>query len=125
MANMQAISDACSEKKAELRSLERNVTALSSTTQALHGWIKKNEAKVASLPENVSPSDVIVPVDDLSEAAIAAQVHINALLQLFALSCMYRVIMTCDTLLGVAKNFTMQSFHSYILKPSSVLLVLK
>ena len=72
---LQVISDACSEKKAELRSLERNVTALSSATQALHGWIKVNEAKVASLPENVAPSDVIVPVDDLSKQSIAAQVR--------------------------------------------------
>lgn len=76
----QVISDACSEKKSELRSLERNVTALSSATQALHGWIKVNEAKVAALPENVSPSNVIVPVDDLSEGAIAAQVHTHDVL---------------------------------------------
>lgn len=76
MLLLQVIADACSEKKAELRGLERNVTALSSATQALHGWIKANEAKIASLPENFAPSDVIVPVDDLSKQAIAAQVRL-------------------------------------------------
>lgn len=73
---LQVISDACSEKKAELRGLERNVTALSSTTQALHGWIKVNEAKVSALPAEVSPGDVIVPVDDLCVQSIAAQVRL-------------------------------------------------
>lgn len=82
--SVQVISDACSEKKAELRSLEHNVTALSSATQALHGWLNVNEAKIASLPENVSPSDVIVPVDDLSKQSIAAQVRC-----LQACRCMY------------------------------------
>jgi hypothetical protein len=75
---MQVIADACAAKKAELRTLERNVSALSSTTQALHGWLAVHEGRAAALPAAPTPSDIIQPVDDLSQQAIAAQVRPHA-----------------------------------------------
>lgn len=71
---MQVIANACAEKKAELRVMERNVTALSSTNAALRSWLQEQEPRSAALPSEFTPSTAIVPADSLCEHALSAQV---------------------------------------------------
>lgn len=72
---LQVIANACAEKKAELRVLERNVTALSSTNAALRSWLQAHEPRATALPATVTPDSAIVPVDSLCEQALAARVR--------------------------------------------------
>lgn len=81
-------SPACGcPETAELRSLDRNVTALLPARQELQGWVKVIEAAVASLPEAQAPSMSSCPWPDLSRqyvTQVRTSAHAPAWLQLHA-----------------------------------------
>ena len=66
-----------SGKKAELASLERNISRLSRASQDLEKWLQVHEARLANVGATIKPEDAIVPVDVLSRQAIEAQVCSN------------------------------------------------
>lgn len=72
---MQILQQACSSKKAELRSVERNISRMSEVSQQVEAWLKVHEPKAEGVEGALSHDKAIVPVDVLSRQAIDAQVR--------------------------------------------------
>ena len=71
---LQHLQSSVSGKKAELASLERNISRLSRASQDLEKWLQVHEARLANVGATIKPEDAIIPTDVLSRQAIEAQV---------------------------------------------------
>ena len=74
---MQKLMVAKRARLEQLQAIEENTSRLCSARQQLVVWLRENEGRAGQVQDCLTPDDVIVATDQLSEQAMHAQVRVR------------------------------------------------
>ena len=87
---MQKLLAAKQARVQQLQAVEENTSRLCAARQQLGQWLAENESRGKQLRDDLTPEEVIVASDALSEQAIQAQVSFAASIALACVSHTFR-----------------------------------